>query len=734
MSWFVLYLFAAGCGLALLALLSHRRALTRTRVALAERARALRAGDEEARLQHPVVDLGKCLGCATCVAVCPENGVIEIVHGQAVVVNGARCQGIAACERECPAGAITVRIANLATRDDVPAIDEHLEAVGVPGVFLPGEVTAHALIRVAVEHGTRVADEVARRPRAKVDGEVDLCIVGAGPAGLACALRARELGLSFVLCEQEDEIGGTVARYPRRKLVLTEPVDLPLVGRLRRRTWEKEELIELWQRAVHEHRIEVATSAVLQEIRRERDDVFVVRTTHGEHRARHVCLALGRRGAPRRLGVPGEQLTKVVYSLIDAGSYQGRRILVVGGGDSAVEAALALSAQPGNEVTLSYRKEEFVRVRSRNLDQVRVAVDAGRIRLRLRSEVRSISTDSVVLACADDGEVVIGNDDVFVMIGGVPPFELLARCGVSFDPASRPEPREEGSPRSGALPAIVAGLCVAVVALAFAFLHRGYYALPLAQRPTHPDHAWLRPGRGLGLALGIGSAVLVLLNLAYLLRRARRPLFRFGTLSAWMSVHVATGLAAALCALLHAALAPRDTPGGNALWAMLVIVLTGVVGRWIYAQVPRATNGRELALADVRSRLLAIAPHDGGFADHAREVVESLVERRQWRGSFSGRLLAFAGVKLDLSRALRRLTAEARAHGIDAGEASRTLALAREAHRLALATGHLEDLRGVLATWRWMHRWLAVLMVVLIGVHVVYALLYGSLLGERAMP
>lgn len=233
MSWTLLLALVLALGVALFAALARRNELRRMEQRVADRERAVRHGSAQAQLQHPVVDLSRCLGCGTCVAACPEDGVLELVHGQALVVNGARCVGHAACERECPVGAITVTIANLAERTDVPVLDERLEAVGTPGLFLAGELTARALIKTAIEQGTRVAGEVARRVASEpsFDAEtLDLCIVGAGPAGLACALEAKRLGLRFVVLEQEAQIGGTVAKYPRRKLVVTRPVAMPLHG------------------------------------------------------------------------------------------------------------------------------------------------------------------------------------------------------------------------------------------------------------------------------------------------------------------------------------------------------------------------------------------------------------------------------------------------------------------------------------------------------------------------
>src|SRR5690349_14951202 len=398
MSWTLLLALVLGLGAALSALLLRRHELRRMQEHLAERERVVRAGSERAQLQHPVVDLSRCLGCGACVRACPEEGVLEMVHGQAMVVNGARCSGVTACERACPVGAIRVRLADLETRNDVPALSDSLEALGTPGLYLAGEVTAHARIRTAVEHGFKVAREVAQRcapslvrqpalvaagNHAPEEGreELDLCIVGAGPAGLACALEAQRSGLSYRLLEQEQALGGTVAKYPRRKLVLTQPVELSEHVRLERASYTKEQLIEFWRGVVAEAGLEVEMGVVFQGLERDGAGLFHVRTSVGTVVARHVCLAIGRRGLPRRLGVPGEDLPNVAFSLLDAHSFQGRRVLVVGGGDSAVEAALALAEQPGNEVRLAHRGSEFLRLRARVAENFQQAEAAGRLRV-----------------------------------------------------------------------------------------------------------------------------------------------------------------------------------------------------------------------------------------------------------------------------------------------------------------------------------------------------------------
>ncbi|MBI5361778.1 MAG: NAD(P)-binding domain-containing protein [Planctomycetes bacterium] len=735
-----------------------------------DRERAVRAGSEKAQLQHPVIDLSRCLGCGKCVTACPEEGVLALVHGQAVVVNGARCTGVAACERECPVGAIQVTLTDLEERRDVPALTAELEAVGTPGVFLAGEVTAHALIKTAIEHGTAVAAAVARRaaPRgivptrtsaamafaARTDRGVvpeawsaahaeaaedvhDLVIVGAGPAGLACALEARRRGLDAVILDQDASLGGTVAKYPRRKLVLTQPVELPLHGRLERATYTKEELIELWTRIAEEHALAIRHGERLLGLERDAAGVFTVRTASNVHRARNVCLAIGRRGTPVELGIPGERLQKVAYGLIDAQAYQGRRVLVVGGGDSAVETALALAEQPGNEVTLSYRRESFFRVRARNERRLGEAVAAGRVRVLLASRVLGIQAASADLEV--DGAVErIANDDVFVLAGGVAPFPLLERAGVSFDPALRPKPRPIEEQGTGLARALLIGFGLSLAALAWALANADYYALPMEARPQNDKHLWLRPGLGLGLALGLASTALVVVNLLYIARRAKWWKLRFGTLRGWTTSHVATGVLALLCATLHGGMAPRDTVGGHALWAMIVLFVSGAIGRYFYAWVPRAANGRELELGELKLRLEKLGdefdPGQRAFVERVRAEIERSIDRGGWRSGFLDRVAALVLGGRAMRRTFAELARAGRAQGLTQGQVEDTLAVARETWRVGLAAAHHEDLRALVNTWRYAHRWVALLLVVLVVVHVFNALVYGEMSFTGGLP
>ena len=614
------------------------------------------------------------------------------------------------------------------------------EAVGAPGIYLAGEVTGYATVKTAIEHGVRAVRDAAlagagHPPRPEL---LDIVIVGAGPAGLAAALEARHLGLRSISLESEASPGGTVAKYPRQKLVVNEPVELPLYGRLRRNAYLKEELIALWTELTLRHGLTIRYGEALQRLEREADGTgFTLWTPGGVYRARAVVFAVGRRGTPRRLDVPGEGLEKVRYELADAAALRAQRVLVVGGGDSAVEAALALAEQPGRDVTLSYRRADFVRITARNAAALARARAEERLRVLTQTEVVAIGAETVEIAQASGPELrreTLSNDAVYVLVGGTPPTELLGISGVSFDPELREralsQRPEERAPR-GASVALGLALAATAAALLFVAFQRDYYFASSAARALHPSHELLRPARGLGLAFGFLATGAIALNLVYLLRRRSRFGVRFGSLQGWMTLHVFTGVAALLAALLHAALVPGHGAGAHSFWALLVIAVTGGIGRLLYAAVPRAANGRELelseALAAFESEVVASGLDDPFIAEATREVRE-LVRARQWRSSLPGRLAALVGVRLDLRRALRRIAARGAARGIERARIERASVLARRAHRIALGAAHLEDLRGLLAMWRFLHRWVSVLMLALLALHIAHAVRYGGVL------
>jgi len=409
---------------------SLRRARKREAAAVAA---AQRAGlsTEGPRAQHPHIDISHCIGCGACVDVCPED-VLAVIAGKAALVSPARCIGHGLCADACPVGAIEIVMAKPGIAADLPALNAQYET-NVPNLFVVGELGGLALIKNAVNQGREVIDTIAKRfatrGRPPFDG-VDVCIVGAGPGGISASLRAAERKLSYVTLEQDD-FGGTVARYPRQKLVLTSPVDFPVFGKFTKLQLSKEDLLKFWERVRREAKLSVRTGERAERVIRQDGGGFLVTSAKGEYRARSVVLALGRRGSPRKLDVPGEQLTKVMYSLLDAEAYTGNKILVVGGGDSAVETAMGLAHQRGNTVTLSYRKESFTRIKERNAQRVKELAKGGKLSLIFNSQPTEIRERAVLLDIAGKPRE-IPNDYVWVLAGSLPANDFLRQAGVQL--------------------------------------------------------------------------------------------------------------------------------------------------------------------------------------------------------------------------------------------------------------------------------------------------------------
>ncbi|MEN8006798.1 MAG: NAD(P)-binding domain-containing protein [Candidatus Krumholzibacteriota bacterium] len=389
-------------------------------------------GMDKASGQYPLIDAGACIGCGTCVAACPEGDVLGVVMGKAVVINGARCIGHGKCAEACPVGAIKVGLGDITKRDDIPLLDDHNQT-NVPGIWIAGELSGFALINNAVEQGRKVMERIAavRGPvsTAAREGILDAVVVGAGPAGMSAGLVASDKELSCVILDQQGA-GGTILQYPRRKLVMVQPVEIPRLGRLPRHEYSKEELLEIWEKLHSDFGLDIRTGVRVTGVAGEYGN-FVVQTSAEEFRCRNVILALGRRGTPRRLNVPGEDFAKVAYKLIDAEAYKGRRVMVVGGGDSAVEAAMGLAHQEGCRVTISYRKAELMRIKQRNADRIAPLIADGTLDFLGATTVTSIQEDKVALD-GPSGPVIVPNDQVFILAGGIPPFGFLRELGVKF--------------------------------------------------------------------------------------------------------------------------------------------------------------------------------------------------------------------------------------------------------------------------------------------------------------
>jgi thioredoxin reductase/ferredoxin len=401
----------------------------RERRARTAREEARQAGLHEPASLHPVIDPNLCVGCGACVAACPEHQVLGLIEGRSTLVNPSHCIGHGACRAACPMGAITLVFGTEKRGVDIPNVKPNFET-NVPGMFIAGELGGMGLIRNAVEQGRQALESVRKLEGIGKGEGPDVIIVGAGPAGIAASLAAKQHGLRFVTLEQES-LGGTVAHFPRGKVVMTAPVHLPLVGKVKFSETTKEALLGFWQQVVEKTGLKLNFNERVESITPV-ESGFEVKTTRASYRPRAVLLAIGRRGTPRTLGVPGEELGKVVYRLVDAEQYRGQHVLVVGGGDAALEAAISVAEESGTTVTLSYRSEAFSRVKEKNRQRLAEAEAAGRLKVMLRSNVKRIEEQCIVIE--QDGLVSeLPNEAVIVCAGGILPTPFLKQIGIEVE-------------------------------------------------------------------------------------------------------------------------------------------------------------------------------------------------------------------------------------------------------------------------------------------------------------
>ncbi len=376
---------------------------------------------------YPFIDPNSCIGGAACVSACPEKDIIGVVNGKGVLINASNCVGHGACFHACPVEAISLKIGTEKRGVDLPHVNQNFET-NIKGIFIAGELGGMGLIKNSVEQGKQAINNINEIIDKNHTASHDIVIIGAGPAGISASLQAKKIGLKFLTLEQ-DSLGGTVFNFPRAKVVMTSPMELPGHGKVKLFETSKTELLDLWRTVIAENEIKINENTKVSEIKKEGNN-FVVVSENGEYFSTNkVLLAIGRRGSPRKLNAKGEELEKVAYRLLEPELISKKQILVVGGGDSAIENALLLA--PENNVTLSYRSENFNRLKPKNLEKIKEAIDQNLIRMEFNSVVSTITEHEVVLT-KNEEELRFENDLVYIFAGGELPTQFLKKSGIEI--------------------------------------------------------------------------------------------------------------------------------------------------------------------------------------------------------------------------------------------------------------------------------------------------------------
>lgn len=391
--------------------------------------KAKELGFDEPNSLHPVIDTDICIGSGACVAACPEQDILGLVNSKGTTINASRCVGHGACFHACPVQAISLCIGTEKRGVELPHVSQEFETT-IPGLFIAGELGGMGLIKNAVEQGKQAISNLSEKIKLSNNGKYDVIVVGAGPAGISASLEATKRKLKLLTLEQ-DTLGGTVSNFPRQKIVMTSPMNLPLHGKIKLHETSKDELLELWNNVLTKNNITINELEKVESIQRDNGH-FRVTTNKNTYNTSGVLLAIGRQGSPRKLGVPGESKEKVSYRLLEPELIHNKKILVVGGGDSAIESAMLL-ADENNYVTLSYRKENFARLKPKNLERINEAFKQGKIKPLFNSEVKEILDDRVILTLKDvNEEKIIENDQVYIFVGGVLPTRFLEEIGIKI--------------------------------------------------------------------------------------------------------------------------------------------------------------------------------------------------------------------------------------------------------------------------------------------------------------
>ena len=684
---------------------------------------------------HPLIDPDTCSGCLSCLKVCPEGDVLGVIDGKAALINASACIGHGKCALECPVDAIKLVFGTEERGLDLPELTETFETTR-PGIYITGELGGMGLIKNAITQGLQCGaaiGEVLKGQARSKDARVDVVIVGAGSAGLATALGAKKAGLTFRVLEQ-DTLGGTIAHYPRQKVVMSERVELPYYGKFGDDLISKEQLLETWSAVCEKANIKVETGVKVTDISGA-DNLYTVKTNQGEVLGRKVVLAIGRRGTPRKLGVPGENLEKVAYRLIDAEQYEGAKVLVVGGGDSALEAAMQIANETKAEVVVSCRGEEFGPCRDANKQKIHAMAAEGRLKLAMSSTVREVTTDSVVLARGEK-QFRLKNDFVIACLGGELPTPFLQKMQIGLKRFSgqalgETAKAKRGSALKGSTEAryrrLAFGLFIlgALITAVLFIAGYDYYPLDKTERLAHPLHKLLKPAGTWGHGVGIVATCFMLSNFLYSVRKRWSRMKGRGPIKGWLTFHQFVGLVSPIAIVFHAAFQSNNLLATATAISVSVVVFTGIIGRFVYGMIP-SEEGQLQGLGALQARWerlrqrLASMVNDSSNQPVLQKLVGSVTTPDSGQ-ALLGDLASVSNLQLSTSVALRAVkplfASEARFDDF-----KDTFLKAKQLRRQVSFYGQIKRLISV---WRWLHVVLAVVLVVMIAAHIGVSLYLG---------